>query len=163
RRVEEFLERPRVFEPAGHEPLLQPGPVGVEFEHVSVRASSGAAILSGIDLRIDPGTHIALAGPAGCGKSTAIQLILREFTPSDEGQYLSGPLVDNLVWVGLREIESLSLVAVRLLESLSGDPLLEQLLEFGRAQILTDQTLRVRTAERAPDLQALLPSRPSGL
>jgi ABC-type multidrug transport system fused ATPase/permease subunit len=298
RRVEEFLERPRAFEPSGQEPTLLPGPVGLQFDHVSVRASSGATILSGVELQVPPGTHIALAGPAGCGKSTAIQLILREFTPSDGrialnaravadyhlesvartlgfvpqtpvllntsirnnlllglrrpssralkdaegpldisrlesvqgladldrellrvvhlvdleadilrkcldnrlpaareassfrtsivelrkaladrlqgatpddlvpfdvGHYLPGPLADNLVWVGLGESEPVSAVAAQVLESLSGEPLLEQLLEFGRAQILSDHALRVRSAARAPDLQVLLPSRPSAL
>lgn len=296
RHVEDFLERPQAFEPSGQQSPLQPGPVGVEFEHVSVRTASGTTILSGVDLEIVPGTHIALAGPAGCGKSTAIQLIMREFTPAEgrialndravgdyhlesvarsigfvpqtpillntsirnnlllglrrrssriledaegpldlsrlesvqeladldrellrvvdmvglkpdvlrkclddrspawrpsshlqtaivelrgaladrlqatnavvpfsEGQYLPGPLVDNLVWIGVSEHESPSSVATRLLQSLSGEPLLQQLLEFGRAQILFDQVLRVRTAERAPSLLQLLPSRPSGL
>ncbi len=295
-RVEEFLERPRVFEPTGHEPVLPPGPVALTFDRVSVRASSGAPILNGVELQIAPGTHVALAGPSGSGKSTAIQLIVREFVPSqgrltlnaravedyhgeslartvgfmpqrpvlmnasirnnillglrrpsgrvlqdaegpidvsglesvqdladldrellrvvrlvglesdvlrkaldnplppcresspfcarigelraavndrlkganvvvpfDPDCYLPGPLVDNLVWVGLGRSEPLSAVAARLLDSLSGDGLLEQLLEFWRGQLLSDQALRARAVHRAPRLLEFLPSRLSAL
>lgn len=296
RRVDEFLARPQAYAPSGDEPLLEPGPVGVEFDQVSVRTASGATILSAVDLQIVPGSHIALAGPAGCGKSTAIHLILRELSPSEgrialnertvgdyhlesvarsvgfvpqtpillntsirnnlllglrrssgltlhdaegpldvsglesvreiadlnrellrvvdlvdfradvlrkcldnrmhpgrqasplferivplrsavaerlknatnaivpfaEGECLPGPMIDNLVWIGLRDKESLSLVAARLMQSLAGESFLQQMLEFGRSQILADQVLRVRTAERAPSLQELLGARPSG-
>jgi ABC-type multidrug transport system fused ATPase/permease subunit len=308
-RVEEFLERPRVFEPAGNEPTLAPGPVGLTFDRVGVKAPSGAAILNGVELQIAPGTHVAFAGPSGSGKSSAIKLIVREFEPSqgrlalnaravedyngeslartvgfvpqrpilmnasirnnillglrrssgrtlqdaegpidvsgmesvqgpadldrellrvvrlvgleldvlrkaldnplppgrgglvdgdvppqeqsplrarvgelraavaerlkgtaehdfvpfEEDRYLPGPLVDNLVWVGLGRSEPPSAVAARLLDSLSGEDLLEQLLELWRGKLLSDQSLRSRALLRAPRLLALLPACPSAL
>jgi ABC-type multidrug transport system ATPase subunit len=275
-----------------------PGPVALTFDRVSVRASSGAPILNGVELQIAPGTHVAIAGPSGSGKSTAIQLVVREFAPSqgrltvnaravedyhgeslartvgfmpqkpvlmnasirnnlllglrrssgrtlqdaegpidvsglesiqgladldrellrvvrlvglesdvlrkgldnplppgrepspfrarigelraavndrlketganivipfDPDRYLPGPLVDNLVWVGLGKDEPLSAVAARLLDSLAGEGLVEQLLEFWRSQLRSDQALRARAVQRAPRLLDVLPSRPSAL
>jgi ABC-type cobalamin/Fe3+-siderophores transport system ATPase subunit len=296
RRVEEFLERPPAFEPSGQEPAPPPDRVAVDFDQVSVRVPSGATVLSGVELQIPQGAHVALAGPAGCGKSTAIHLITRESAPSDgrvalnaravadypgeslartvgfvpqtpillntsirnnlllglrrasgrtledaegpidvsrldavqtpadldrellrvirlvdleadvlrkgldgrlpapagpspfpgrvaelrqavadrlresaadalipfdAGRYLPGPLASNLVWVGLGGEEPPAAVAGRVLESLEGEPVVDQLLEFGRAQLMADHELRVRSVQRAPDLQEFLPSRPS--
>jgi len=42
---------------------------------------SGAAVLSGIGLRIRPGETVALVGPSGAGKTTILQLILRFYDP----------------------------------------------------------------------------------
>jgi ABC-type uncharacterized transport system ATPase subunit len=83
--------------------------------------------------------------------------------PFDPDRYLPGPLVDNLVWVGLGRSEPLSAIAARLLDSLSGEGMVEQMLELWRSQLLSDQALRARAVLRAPRLLELLPSCPSAL
>jgi ATP-binding cassette subfamily B protein len=47
----------------------------LEFESVSVRAA-GHLVLDGVDLQIEPGSHIAIVGPSGAGKSTFVGLLL---------------------------------------------------------------------------------------
>lgn len=47
---------------------------GVHFEYPS---RPGIPVLRGVDLDMPPGTHSALVGASGCGKSTTIQLIER--------------------------------------------------------------------------------------
>jgi putative ABC transport system ATP-binding protein len=310
RRVEEFLDRPRVFESAGGEPALPIGPLPVGFERISVRAPSGAPILNEVELTLIPGEHVALAGPAGCGKSTAIQLVVRGIAASNgrlvlgpqrveeyhvesmarevgfvpqkpvlfntsirnnlllglrrapapvatggppvattrgladaEGpiditrlesvkdlgdldrellrvvrlvdleadvlrkcldnplpasrepspfrariralrlavsdrlkdaaaqvcvpfhpsRYLPGPLSSNLVWVGAVGEEPLSALAARVHDALQSEALLDQLLEFGRRQLLSDQALTVRAVQREPRLLEFLPVRPVAL
>jgi ATP-binding cassette subfamily B protein len=47
----------------------------IAFEAVSVRAA-GHLILDGVDLRIEPGSHVAIVGPSGAGKSSFVGLLL---------------------------------------------------------------------------------------
>ena len=55
----------------------------IVFENVHFRYPTrpGARILCGLNLRVEPGTYIALVGASGCGKSTTIQLIERFYDP----------------------------------------------------------------------------------
>jgi iron complex transport system ATP-binding protein len=50
------------------------------FEHVSV-ARGDNVVLHDINLRIQPGEHVAILGPNGCGKSTLIKTITCECYP----------------------------------------------------------------------------------
>jgi ATP-binding cassette subfamily B (MDR/TAP) protein 1 len=38
-------------------------------------------VLRDLNLSVEPGTHVALVGSSGCGKSTVIQLIERFYDP----------------------------------------------------------------------------------
>ena len=50
----------------------------------------GVAALSGIDLRVPPGSVFALLGPNGAGKTTAVR-ILGTLARADRGQARDGP------------------------------------------------------------------------
>jgi zinc transport system ATP-binding protein len=51
-------------------------PVAVEFEHVDFAYGGGQLVLREIDLRIDEGEFVAIAGPNGGGKTTLMRLAL---------------------------------------------------------------------------------------
>ncbi len=49
----------------------------IEFEHVSFGYGEDADVLSGLDLKIEPGETVAIVGRTGCGKSTLMRLLPR--------------------------------------------------------------------------------------
>jgi thiol reductant ABC exporter CydC subunit len=85
RRVLELVDRtPTVLDPAN--PLDPPRESAVALEDVTARYEpTGPVVLSGFDLRLDPGRRLALVGPSGAGKTTVTNLLLRFLDP-DEGR-----------------------------------------------------------------------------
>ncbi len=81
-RVVEVLEAPEavVFPLAPESPRTLDGSVG--FEAVAYAYPNGKLALSGIDLAIRPGEHVALVGPSGAGKSSLLRLVLRFADPA---------------------------------------------------------------------------------
>ncbi|GAA5044762.1 ABC transporter ATP-binding protein/permease [Thermocatellispora tengchongensis] len=79
---------PQVREPATPVRLAPSGPPEVRFEGVTFAypGATGPA-LDGVDLRIAPGTTLAVVGRSGAGKSTLVALLLRFFDPG-EGRVL---------------------------------------------------------------------------
>ena len=79
------------------------GGVGIVYEGVSVRAG-GHTILEGIDLKIEPGAHLAIVGPSGAGKSTLVGILLGWHRPAEgrvlvDGKRLSADLRRETAWV----------------------------------------------------------------
>lgn len=61
------------------EPNLASEPVGLRFSKASFRfEESETAVLQELDLKVDPGTSVAVVGPVGSGKSSLIAAILGE-------------------------------------------------------------------------------------
>ncbi|MET0090036.1 MAG: thiol reductant ABC exporter subunit CydD [Candidatus Thiodiazotropha sp.] len=87
------------------------GPIGLTLEAVGHTYPDGRRALDGLNLRIEPGEHIALVGPSGAGKSTLLNLLLG-FLPLEEGQIrVNGESLnsinprqwrENLAWVPQR-------------------------------------------------------------
>lgn len=72
----------------------------IRFESVSVRAA-GHLILDGVNLSIEPGSHIAIVGPSGAGKSSFVGLLLGWHRPQTgsvmvDGEQLRGERLERL-------------------------------------------------------------------
>ena len=91
RRVLELTDRePAILDP--EEPLpAPPRPPAVALEDVTVRyPSADEPALSGLNLRLEPGSRIALVGPSGAGKTTVTSLLLRFLDPEEGRVTLAG-------------------------------------------------------------------------
>jgi ABC-type multidrug transport system fused ATPase/permease subunit len=80
--------RPDIRDPDVVKPL-PPGRGAIAFERVSFAypARPGAAVLTDVDLVVNPGEVIAVVGPSGAGKSTILALLYR-FYDVDAGRVL---------------------------------------------------------------------------
>ncbi len=69
----------------------------IEFRGVKVEAS-GHVILAGVNVAVEPGSHIAIVGPSGAGKSSLVGVLLGWLKPSEGEVLVNGapPDVDQL-------------------------------------------------------------------
>ena len=61
---------------------LQSGPLSVRFEGVRARYGTGAEVLRGVDLEVQPGEIVAICGSTGAGKTTLLSLLPRFYDPT---------------------------------------------------------------------------------
>jgi thiol reductant ABC exporter CydC subunit len=89
----------RVLETAEREPLVRdpdeprPAPprrAPVALEGVTARYGREQPVLSGFDLRLEPGRRVALVGPSGAGKTTVTNLLLRFLDPVEGRVTIAG-------------------------------------------------------------------------
>ena len=79
-RLEEVLSlTPQRPEPATEQPAPT-GAVGLSFDNVSFD-TTGRRVLDGVSFTVRPGERVAIIGPAGAGKSMAVQLAGAFYTP----------------------------------------------------------------------------------
>jgi len=119
---------------------------------VSVRAA-GHTILEGIDLAIEPGSHVAIVGQSGAGKSSLVGLLLGWHRPATgrvlvDGVPLNGPRLEQLrretAWVD----PAVQLWNRSLLENLRYGTLSDSFLPLGH--VIEAAALR-DVLERLPD------------
>ena len=68
--------------------------VAIELENVSVHAA-GHTILEEINLKIEPGDHVAIVGPSGAGKSSLMGLLLGWYRPAEGSVRVDGAALEG--------------------------------------------------------------------
>jgi ATP-binding cassette subfamily B protein len=78
---------------------------GISMENVYFRyAEDGPLILDGINLKIEPGQKIGLAGTVGSGKTTLLQVLMRIADPTEGRVKLNGKDMRDIRISGLRKL-----------------------------------------------------------
>ena len=62
----------------------------IEMKNVSFKYRCGREVIEGLNLRVDQGEMIGIAGVTGAGKSTLIKLLLRFYDPTSGLVMLDG-------------------------------------------------------------------------
>jgi ATP-binding cassette subfamily B protein len=70
------------------------GGAAIELENVSVHAA-GHTILEEINLKIEPGDHVAIVGPSGAGKSSLMGLLLGWYRPAEGSVLVDGAALEG--------------------------------------------------------------------
>jgi ABC-type multidrug transport system fused ATPase/permease subunit len=81
---------------------LPSGALGVTFEAVRFSYGTGAEVLSGVDLALEPGEVVAICGPTGTGKSSLLNLVPRFYDPTAGRVLLGGVDLRDLRLAELR-------------------------------------------------------------
>ena len=74
----------------------------VRFEHVTFSYQNGA-ILTDVNLRVEPGEHVLVTGPSGAGKTTLLNLIPRFYDPDSGRILIDGVDIKDFTLDALRE------------------------------------------------------------
>ena len=93
--------RPRVADRPGARPLAVSG-ARVEFRNVAFRYQAEREILRGVNLRIEPGTKLAVVGASGSGKSTLVKLLFRFHDASEGAILIDGQDIRDVTQQSLR-------------------------------------------------------------
>jgi ABC-type multidrug transport system fused ATPase/permease subunit len=121
-RVFEILDLPPLITERPGAGVVPPGPVSVEFEHVSfayptadkVSLASleevavldnrgGVPVIHDVSFRAEPGEMVALVGSSGAGKSTIAQLLARLYDVDAGAVRLGGVDVRDLTFAAIRQ------------------------------------------------------------
>lgn len=104
RRVIGILDTPAdVVDPGPAGTALPRGPVSIEFDGVEFAYPGGKPVLHDIDLRIEPGSRVAVVGETGSGKTTLAKLLTRLMDPSRGVVRLDGIDLREVPFASLRE------------------------------------------------------------
>ena len=116
---------------------------------------SDQEVLSGFSLRVEAGETCALVGLSGCGKTTALRLLLGDFKPQKGSMVIGSQAVQDMSLSRLRHLVSVAPQAPALL---GGS--VKEAIEFGAPKAVPLST--VEDVARTALAEAFVLSRPQG-
>ena len=118
----------------------------IEFNHVSFAYDRGPAVLSDLDLKIEPGQLAALVGPTGAGKTTIVSLLPRFYESTSGAIKIDGVDIRRFKQKSLRE--QISFV---LQETLLFRATVAQNIAYGKPQASREEIIRAARLARADE------------
>ncbi|NLT43703.1 MAG: ABC transporter ATP-binding protein [Anaerolineae bacterium] len=153
----------RVFEVLDTEPDIRDAPDAydlpataghVRFHDVGFAYTGGARVLDGVSFEAKPGQMIALVGPSGAGKTTAVHLIPRFYDVEEGAVTIDGHDVRSVTIKSLREA-----VGVAMQDVFVFDASLRENIAYGRPGASQDE---IEGAAQAVQLHEFIVSLPQG-
>jgi len=151
----------RIFELIDREPLIQSGKgelegqaLGVSFENVSFAypTRGEVPVLSDVTLDFPPGSHTALVGSSGCGKSTMGALLLRLYDTQQGAILVGGQDIKDLQTESLREM-----VAVVQQEPVLFAVTIKENIAYGRSDATDEEILQAADLAKVTDFAKTFP------
>jgi len=121
----------------------------VEFEDVSFSYDGKRAAVADLTFKALPGDRIALVGPTGSGKSTALALLYRAFDPQSGAIAIDGTDIRDLKLIGLRRN-----IGVVFQETLLFNRSIAENLRVGKPDATDEELLKAAERAQANDLIA---------
>jgi ATP-binding cassette subfamily B protein len=132
---------------------LPAGPGTVAFTDVSFRyTDDGPDVLSGVDLRLEPGEVVAIVGPSGAGKSTLAMLLPRFYDPTNGAVRIDGHDIRDTTTHSLR-----SRVGIAFEEAFLFSDTIRANIAYGRPDATDDEVRRAADAAQASEFVDDLP------
>jgi putative ABC transport system ATP-binding protein len=100
RKILAVLEVPLDVREPDHGKHLERGALSVEVQHVEFAYRGGEPVLRDVNVEIEAGTHLAIVGETGSGKSTFAKLLCRLADPTEGSVHIGG--------VDLRDVDAAS-------------------------------------------------------
>ena len=152
-RVAELLdEAPDIIEKPDALELTGRALGGIELEGVGFNYAVGDIVLEDINLKIDPGSVVALVGPTGAGKTTLANLIPRFYDVCEGAIRLDGLDIRDLKIRSIRQQISIVLQDIFLFHGTARENIL-----FGRPDASEEEMIEAAKIANAHDFITQLP------
>jgi len=125
---------------------------GIEFRNVSFSYTGENRVLENINLKVEPGEMVGLAGPSGSGKSTLVKLISRFYDPDDGTVTIDGIDLRNITQRSMREQ-----IGVVLQEPFLFHGSIAQNIKYGRPKASRGEIIEAAKAANAHEFIMRLP------
>ncbi|HHT16923.1 MAG TPA: ABC transporter ATP-binding protein [Papillibacter sp.] len=102
-RVTEILDEPVEIVPSKNAVTLEQVRGEMVFENVSFAYKDGVPVLKNVSFTARPGSYVALVGPTGVGKSTAVKLAARFYDPQSGRITIDGHDIRDVTLESLRK------------------------------------------------------------
>jgi subfamily B ATP-binding cassette protein MsbA len=140
-RVFHVVDEPAAIADAPGALPVRPGPGEVVFEHVAFAYPDGREGLKDLSFTAVPGRMLALVGSSGAGKSTALALIPRLYTPTGGRILVDGAPITELTLTSLRDA-----IAYVGQDSLLFEDTIEANIRLGRPDATQAEVMEAATA-----------------